>query len=477
LNDDGSREEVFVSEAESQVGMIDYGTNKKRSIAGLTLQRIAIVLLLLFAASQFIKQVPPENTNGFLWDFTNVCSASRVFLAGNDPFQIDNVTRSWEQQPHSRFFAPENAGWLWVWCAIYPPPSLVMIAPLALMSPAAAHVAWVVGDLTLFVLVCFALWDLGGFKNYDDRLLLLACLLAAAPVVDVFQSGQLGCPACAGVILAVWAVRRDRPILAGVILGLATAVKFQVAGPFIVFYLIIRRWRVGTVALAALAVISLIGIVPLEMHHVPWFTEWTSNAAQSLLPGMGNDPRPGAPFRNDLINVQTWLYGLISSDQIVRTLTIVIFALPASAFLMGLRRSTRAADDLLALSCVALLSFLPVYRRLYDSTVLALLLTWALAALRTPLRRSAIVTLILMTEFLLPIEIVPMMLRRVGTLNRFVNTRLWQTVVVPHHAWAILLLAMWTTGLFYALHVRAAATRPVASDADDEIDLSEAVTG
>ena len=38
----------------------------------------------------------------------------------------------------------------------------------------------------------------GGLKTYDDRLLLIACLLAAAPVVDVIQSGQLGFPACPG---------------------------------------------------------------------------------------------------------------------------------------------------------------------------------------------------------------------------------------------------------------------------------------
>ena len=103
------------------------------------------------------------------------------------------------------------------------------------------------------------------------------------------------------------------------------------------------------IAAGIFALISMIGIIPLEMHHMPWFAEWTSNAAQSLLPGMGNDPRPiTGVFRNDLINVQTWLYGLLSSDEIVRMLAIVIFCVPASAFLVGLRRSTRPADDLLA---------------------------------------------------------------------------------------------------------------------------------
>jgi hypothetical protein len=71
-----------------------------------------------------------------------------------------------------------------------------------------------------------------------------------------------------------------------------------------------------------------------------------------------------------------------------------------------------------------------------------------------------------------------MILRHAHGLQRFVNTRFWQTVVVPHHAWGILFLAAWTTGLYLKLHQRAAATAPGTNRADDdEIDLSAAVGG
>ena len=200
------------------------------------------------------------------------------------------------------------------------------------------------------------------------------------------------------MILAVWAVRCERPTLAGVILGLATAIKFQVALPFIVFYLLVRRWRVGAVALWILAAISVIGIVPLELHHIPWFTEWTSNAGRRrCCPAAKRSDPAAVPTQPDqraelaLCHLRQRQYG----ETLARC-----FAVPR-----GVSRpaaiKTRAGIISPGSSCVALLSFLPVYRRC-TTRRLALLLTWAIAALRTPLRNAALVTLLLLSELWVP---------------------------------------------------------------------------
>ena len=88
--------------------------------------------------------------------------------------------------------------------AVYPPPSLVMLAPLAWLTAVPAHLAWLVLTLALFALFVMALWSMGELRDWETRLLLVACLLAAAPVQDTLASGQLGFPACAGVVLAAW---------------------------------------------------------------------------------------------------------------------------------------------------------------------------------------------------------------------------------------------------------------------------------
>ena len=103
------------------------------------------------------------NNSGFLWDFSNVSSAARVFLSGKDPFQIDNVQQAWVDAPHSRGWRRTTAVGYGV-VPVYPPPSLVMVAPWALLSPPMAHVLWVLSDVALMVLVCIALCRLGGSR-------------------------------------------------------------------------------------------------------------------------------------------------------------------------------------------------------------------------------------------------------------------------------------------------------------------------
>lgn len=419
-------------------------------VRGLTL------LLLLYAAGQFAHRAPPFKKGGFFFDFSNVYAASRVWLAGGDPFDIHQVYDAWEKSGHGRYFGASEADpqALSVWVAVYPPPSLVMLAPLAAVPAVPAHLAWFLINLLLLVLTIVGLWSMGGMRDWQSRLFLLACLLASAPVEDALESGQLCFPACAGVILAVWAVARRRLTLAGVLLGLATAVKVQVGAPFLLFYLLLRRWQVASAAAGVFLLVLLIGVVPLERRGIRWSIEWNRNVTQTLEPGQENDARPNAPFRNDLINLQNILFTFTNSPRTVQMMVLLIFLPLAAAFLATLRHAPHPGTDLLALSIVASLSFLPIYRRLYDATLLAMLVTWAVAGLRSELRRFVLVTLFLLAEFLIPIDTTLIVLRRTHRFDSFVQSWWWQGIVVPHHAWGILLVAIWGVYLYWALHMR-----------------------
>ena len=79
------------------------------------------------------------------------------------------------------------------------------------------------------------------------------------------------------------------------LLGLATAVKIQVGGAFLLYYVLLGRWRAAIPAALIFGMISLIGILPLERRGIFWSREWKHNVAQTLEPGQGNDPRPAPP--------------------------------------------------------------------------------------------------------------------------------------------------------------------------------------
>src|SRR5207248_4973626 len=109
------------------------------------------------------------------------------------------------------------------------------------------------------------------------------------------------------------------------LLGLATALKLQIGAPFLLYYALVRHWRVCLTGVGVFAAIALVGIVPLEMRGVPWLREWRTTIMGMLEPGHGNDPRPGGPFRNDMVNVQALLYCVTSNDWAVRTLVVLLF--------------------------------------------------------------------------------------------------------------------------------------------------------
>jgi hypothetical protein len=262
------------------------------------------------------------------------------------------------------------------------------------------------------------------------------------------------------VILAVWAFSKERLILAGVLLGLATALKVQVGAPFILYYLFIRQWRVGTLALVLFAVATMVAIGRMHAFGIDsWWADWHRNIAATLEPNQVNDPRPGGPWRNDMVNLQVLLDVVLHRDYETDFCILAIFMPLLAGFLMRVRPGRAAGKDLLALSMVALLTMLPLYHRLYDSVLLLMLLTWALSMRQTRQSTLAIAILAMLAEFLVPIDLVPSLVRRTHAFDSLVRSMWWQGVVVPHHAWAMLVLTLGTFWVF----CRRTATASAAS--------------
>jgi hypothetical protein len=147
-----------------------------------------------------------------------------------------------------------------------------------------------------------------------------------------------------------------------------------------------------------------------------------------------------------MVNIQTLLYVIIHNPRIVDSISLGIVLGGAMWLVLLMAYTPRPERSLPLLSLAMVLSVLPVYHRLYDALPLALLMIWAMRRLRTPLRGYAIITLIILCEFLIPIDFVPTLARRMHLPASLTQSLWWQGVLVPHHAWGMLLLAGW---LFY----------------------------
>lgn len=145
----------------------------------------------------------------------------------------------------------------------YPPNAVVLLSPLGLLSPAAAHPIWLLMNLAMAILAPY--YAARFFRPHDSfRVIALPILMFLCwGGVRTLTQFSLAALTCSMVAMAV-SIRR--PIAGGAWLGLAL-MKPQVAVPVFLWSVFTRRW---SVALTALAVVgALVAIFCLRSNAQP----------------------------------------------------------------------------------------------------------------------------------------------------------------------------------------------------------------
>lgn len=110
-------------------------------------------------------------------------------------------------------------------------------------------------------------------------------------------------------------------------------------------------------------------------------------------------------------------------------------------WLLLLNRHPGTHDQLLELATLAVLSLLPVYHRLYDTSLLIFPLAWCLVELRRLHKRLAKEVLLLVLVFLVPGGSALEQLQRTSHLVALQHSWFWAHIVMPHQVWVLLFLS------------------------------------
>jgi hypothetical protein len=330
--------------------------------------------------------------------------------------------------------------------------------------------AWLLITVALLALQFAALADLSGLSWRDPRAwILVAAAFAAAPLQFGILSGQLSLPAVSLCVLAFWCVARQRETLAGVLLGLACAVKVQIAAPFVIYYLLRRRWSVANTAILTAAAIGTTALAAIQLTHPTWVGDWMRCVAASSQAGGVNDYSWSGPFRDEIVDLKLLLVSILP-DALALRIVIECIVIGLIAWYVryfpagggvddGRARSDR--NELLALAGLGAISLLPLYHRVYDAALLTTALAWALAELDGPRRRWAMALLVPMMLFLIPFDFMRSIGDRLPGMRTMSTTWWWQSLLAPHYAWGLLAL---TIGLLATMSAQA-ATAEVAQPA------------
>lgn len=264
-----------------------------------------------------------------------------------------------------------------------------------------AKVVWLSLSVLLTGVCLWQLCVLLGLKRSDPRTLLLwAFGLALAPLHTDICEGQLSIFVTTLLVLALRCQGEKQPKMAGMLLGVALAVK-----PFMVVLLPVMllfrgQWRALIYTVFAFALLTGLAVGRMNASDVAWLPAMQHNLQGFAQGGRGD---PAGPLSYRMINLHVVLSGIVKDPTMVWAMVGALVAAIGGAGLLAMRRLRDMRSELLLWGLFVVLCLAGGYNRFYGAAMLLLPLAWAFASLREPgLRRVSWAVLLLIAPFLVP---------------------------------------------------------------------------
>jgi arabinofuranan 3-O-arabinosyltransferase len=238
-------------------------------------------------------------------DFTPVWDAARAFLHHQDPFANE---------------------WF-----VYPPSSLLLLAPVGITGLAQAKVGFALID-SLAVLIAVGL-TLRLFRIPVKSVAAAATLLGvslAMPLASTLAAGNVNGLIVAGEVGALLAASRQRWGLSGMLLGSTLAIK-PILLPLVLLFVVCRQWRGLVVALAIPAGLSAVALTA-SVNRGAFFTD--------VLPFLVKGQLPNAPAFN--VSIDAFAKALGIGTSVGAALRLAAIVLVGSLFVVRLRSMPRS---------------------------------------------------------------------------------------------------------------------------------------
>jgi hypothetical protein len=206
---------------------------------------VALILIGVFVAYGFVPAWQSLNT-----DFVSYYLAARLDLQGSSLNHVYDYIWFQRQKDHEgieKRIVPFNPLTLY---------SAMAIAPIASLSPLTAKRCWLVINLLLLGFAGFLLHRMTTLGLWPIAVL---TFLAVGPLQAHFLFGQLHILVLVLLVLSLWLYLKDWPIVSGLLLALAAAVKIYPI-LFVFYYIRKKQWRVVAGLMGGVAVLSVLAV-------------------------------------------------------------------------------------------------------------------------------------------------------------------------------------------------------------------------
>jgi hypothetical protein len=408
-------------------------------------------LAVLLTSGVFLLRGPLRADSGYVNDFAAPYTATRLLLQHRNPYDSTAFFPTWHASGAPKGKVAGNPSGTH---PVYPPPTLVVLIPFALLPwPIAAKALTLLSAaLYLAVLPLLASFLPGTWRD-AIKPTFLASGLALAPTHSALHVTNIACLAATLLFIAIYFLlskhqqRINFPAIA--CLTLSICLKPTLGLLLIPYLLWTRAWRTLAATLALSAAITAASLYPLLSLGSAWIASLRENIAVVFTNGGAADVSEQSLTRFDRIDLQLPLYALLHS----RIAASVLATLIAAALLLFWFKSTPdrqshppygAALDrhILQIATLLTIGLLPFYQRYYSAMILLLPILWTFRMLSQPTyRATSRWVLALSSIFLINTEAIfarsprfPALATRFPILINF--------AFGPHLCWLLLLLAI-----------------------------------
>jgi hypothetical protein len=408
-------------------------------------------LAVLFTSGVFLLRGPLRADSGYVNDFAAPYTATRLWLQHRNPYDSTAFLPTWHDAGAPKGKVAGNPSGTH---PVYPPPTLVVLIPFALLPWPIAVKTLTLLSATLYIAVLLLLASFLPATWRDPiKPAFLAFGLALAPTHSGLHVTNVACLAATLLFFAIYFLLRSRPervnLPAIACLTLSICLKPTLGLLLIPYLLWARAWRILTATLAISAAITATSLYPLLSLGSAWLSSLRENIAVVFTNGGAADVSEQSLARFDRIDMQLPLYALLHS----RTAASVLATLIAAALLLFWFKFTPDTQDhppsgaaldqhILQIATLLAIGLLPFYQRFYSAMIVLLPVLWAFRTLSQPTCRvRSRWILALSSVFLLNTEaaftrssLLPSLTTRFPLLTNL--------VLGPHLCWLLLLLAI-----------------------------------
>jgi hypothetical protein len=412
--------------------------------------RLILGFLILLSGTEFIVRGPVRFAhNRDFNDFISPYIQSKAWVQGIDPYSPANLVRLWPAEAERPEFLDQDLtnGTLVLRRGIptaYPLTALFVLAPMTIFPWPLAHAIWLAINLLAYAAMGFSLALLIHLRWNETRTYIFcAFLLALAPFHTGLAAGSIAIVVVAMTAVVCLAVERGQDILAGALLAIAVSLKPQIGLPFLLCFLLYRRWRLAGTAMGIIALVAVLAVLRLTIAGTPWVENYFYDNRMLFSRGSLGDFTEADPIRFGLVNLQVLLYVILHDRALANGLALAVAVIAGLWWSFLLNRRSGGGQHLLALSALVVISLLPIYHRLYDASLLVFPLAWSLTDLSGRLRSLGNITFFLILPFLVPGGTVLEQIQLRGYVSAAVRGAWWwNSMVMPHQVWTLVILSV-----------------------------------